>query len=118
MPLGGAVTTISPWRATPFSGASRASRSRPGKLELEPKGLRFEGSAGSRRAPHVHRVPYEEIEAVHVGRGNPERLGGRPSLVLDLAAGGPLRIGSINGVGLLNELAERLGNLRAAGLAV
>jgi hypothetical protein len=89
-----------------------------GKLELEPKGLRFEGSAASRRAPRVHRVPYEEIEAVHVGRGNPERLGGRPSLVLDLVAGGPLRIGSINGVGLLNELAERLGNLRAAGLAV
>jgi hypothetical protein len=89
-----------------------------GKLELEPKGLRFEGSAGSRRAPHVHRVPYEEIEAVHVGRGSPERLGGRPSLVLDLAAGGPLRIGSITGVGLLNELAERLGNLRRAGLAV
>jgi hypothetical protein len=63
-------------------------------------------------------VTYQEIEAVHVGRRNPERLGGRPALVLDLAAGGPLRIGSFNGVGLLNELAERLGNLRAAGLAV
>jgi hypothetical protein len=89
-----------------------------GKLELEPGGLRFEGSSGSRRAPHVHRLPYQEIEAVHVGRGNPERLGGRPALVLDLVRGGPLRIGSINGVGMLNELAERLGALKAAGLAV
>jgi hypothetical protein len=89
-----------------------------GKLELEPKGLRFEGSSGSRRAPHVHRLPYEEIEGVHVGRRSPERLGGRPSLVLDLVRGGPLRIGSINGVGMLNELAERLGNLLAPGVAV
>jgi hypothetical protein len=89
-----------------------------GKLELDPSGLRFEGSSGSRRALHVHRVSYEEIEAVHVGRGGPERLGGRPALVLDLFAGGPLRIGSIAGGGLLNELAERLGAFRAAGVAV
>jgi len=89
-----------------------------GKLELEPQALRFEGSGGTRRAPHVHRVPYAEIEDVHVGRGDPDRLGGRPALVLDLRAGGPLRIGSFAGVGLLTELAERLGSLRAAGVAV
>ena len=89
-----------------------------GKLELEPRGLRFEGSSGSRRAPHVHRLSYEEIEAVHVGRGSPERLGGRPALVLDLVTGGRLRIGSINGVGLLNELAERLGTLKAADMVI
>jgi hypothetical protein len=89
-----------------------------GKLELEPGGFRFEGSACSRRAPHVRRVSFEEIEAVHVGRGSPERLGGRPALVIDLVSGGPLRIGSFNGVGLLSELAERLGSLRAAGVGV
>jgi hypothetical protein len=38
--------------------------------------------------------------------------------VLDLAAGGPLRIGSVNGVGVLSELAERLGRLTATHLAV
>ena len=82
-----------------------------GKLELEPAGLQFEGSAGSRQ------VSYGEIEAVHVGRVGPERLGGRPALVLDLVAGGPLRIGSINGAGLLHELDERLGAMRTAGVA-
>ena len=82
-----------------------------GKLELEPRGLRFEGSAGSRQ------VSYAEIEALHIGRLGAERLGGRPALVLDLLAGGPLRIGSINGAGLLQELAQRLGAMRTAGVA-
>ena len=82
-----------------------------GKLELEPAGLLFEGPTGSRQ------VAYEEIAAVHVGRVGRERLGGRPALVLDLVAGGPLRIGSINGVGLLHELDERLGAMRRAGVA-
>ena len=82
-----------------------------GKLELEPGGLRFEGSAGSRQ------VPYAEIEEVHVGRLGPERLAGRPALVLDLVRGGPLRIGSINGAGFLHELDERLGAMRTAGVA-
>jgi hypothetical protein len=88
-----------------------------GKLELEAKCLRFEGSGGTRRAPHVHRVEYAEIEAVHVGRDSPERLGGRPALVLDLVTGGPLRIGSIAGVGLLSELAERLSSVCPPGVA-
>jgi hypothetical protein len=84
-----------------------------GKLELEPESLRFEGARAS-----VHRVFYEDIEAVHVGRGLGERLGGRPSLVLDLAVGGPLRIGSLDRVGVLTELAERLGHLKATPLAI
>jgi len=89
-----------------------------GKLELEPEGIRFEGSRGTRTAPHVHHVFYEDIESVHVGREVGERLAGRPALVLDLAVGGPLRIGSIGGPGILTELAERLGRLKATSLAV
>ncbi|HET7567777.1 MAG TPA: hypothetical protein VFJ91_07295 [Gaiellaceae bacterium] len=91
---------------------------RAGKLELEPTGLRLEGSLGRRGGRQVHRVFYEDIESVHVGRGNGERLAGRPALVLDLAVGGPLRIGSVQGLGVLSELAERLGHLTATGLAV
>ena len=52
-----------------------------------------------------------------MGRVGPERLVGRPALVLDLVAGGPLRIGSINGAGLLHELDERLAAMRTAGVA-
>jgi hypothetical protein len=91
---------------------------RAGKLELEPNALRFEGSRGTRSSRHVHRVFYEDIESVRVGRSRLERLAGRPALVLDLAVGGPLRIGSVQGAGILSELAEMLGRLTATGLAV
>lgn len=91
---------------------------RAGKLELEPTGLRFEGANGSRSSRHVHRIFYEDIESVHVGRSGRERLAGRPSLVLDLAVGGPLRIGSVQGVGVLSELSELLGHLTATRLAL
>lgn len=85
---------------------------RAGKLVLEETALRFEGSGT------VHRVFYEDIESIHVGRANGERLAGRPALVLQLAVGGPLRIGSLGGVGVLSELAERLGRLTATHLPV
>ena len=78
-----------------------------GKLELEPTALHFEGTA------LTHRIYYEDIEAVHVARDTRERIGGRPALVLDLVVGGPLRIGSLGGVGILSELAERIGRLTA-----
>jgi hypothetical protein len=85
---------------------------RAGKLELEDAALRFEGQG------FVHRVFYEDIEAVHVARARSERLAGRPALVLDLAVGGPLRVGSLEGLGVLSELAERLGHLTATHLFV
>jgi hypothetical protein len=78
-----------------------------GKLELEQSGLRFEGSHG-REPAHVHRVRYGEIERVRIGLRSQERLGGRPSVVLDLAAGGPLRIGVFDGPGTRSELADVL----------
>ena len=111
MPLNGAVTSISAWKATPFSGAPRAGRSRPGSWSWS------RADCGSRARPGAGRLPYAEIEEVHVGRLGPERLAGRPALVLDLVAGGPLRIGSINGAGFLHELDQRLGVMRTAGVA-
>jgi hypothetical protein len=90
-----------------WSDSNRSPRA--GKLELERAGLRFEGR-------RTHRVFYEDIESVHVARNGTERIAGRPALVLDLAVGGPLRIGSVDGVGVLSELAERLGRLTATGV--
>lgn len=78
-----------------------------GKLELEPSGLRFEGSHG-RSTAHVHHVGYGEIERVRIGHGVKERLRGRPAVVLDLAVGGPLRIGIVDGPGVRSELADEL----------
>lgn len=74
---------------------------RAGKLELRPECLRLDGA-------EERRVPYGEVEGVHVGRRVAERLRGRPSLVLDLAGGRHLRVGSVGGPGTLHELAERL----------
>jgi hypothetical protein len=91
---------------------------RAGKLELEPTGLRLEGALGGRGGREVHRVFYEDVEAVRVGRARSERIAGRPSLVLELAVGGPLRIGSVQGLGVLHELAGHLGHLTATRLAV
>ena len=75
-----------------------------GKLELEPKSIRFEGL-------HVHRVYYEDIECVRIGHDAGERLAGRPAVVVDLLEGGPLRIGSVDGLGTIAELADELTRL-------
>ena len=83
---------------------------RAGKLELRAECLRLDGA-------EERRVPYRDVEAVHVGRRLSERIRGRPSLVLDLAGGRRLRVGSVGGVGTLHELAERL-SLLTVGTAV
>jgi hypothetical protein len=80
-----------------------------GSLELEETGLRFQDSGA-----HVHRVFYEDIESVRVGSG----ADGKPALVLDLAVGRSLRIGSDNGPGTLAGLAQRLGHLKATRLVL
>jgi len=81
-----------------------------GKLELRPECLRFDG-------PEVQRVPYADVEGVRVGRRLAERIRGRPSLVLDLAGGRHLRVGSIGGAGTLHELAERVALLTGGSTA-
>jgi hypothetical protein len=83
-----------------------------GKLELDSDGLRFEGARGRQQA-HVHRLGYDEIERVRIGLGTHERLRGRPAVVLDLAAGGSLRIGIVDGPGIRGELADELTRLSA-----
>lgn len=81
-----------------------------GKLELDPGCIRFEGSHG-RRCRCVHRVYYEDIEGVRIGHQAGERLQGRPAVVVDLLDGGAVRIGGVNGVGTVSELADELTRL-------
>jgi hypothetical protein len=75
-----------------------------GKLELGPAGLRFEGSCGQC-------VDYDHIDGVRIGRQPQDRLAGQPTLVLDFAAGNPVRIASLDGAGTLSELAHELARL-------
>jgi len=84
-----------------------------GKLELEPSGLRFEGSRGRKSA--IRHVGYGEIERVRIGHSITERLRGRPSLVLDLAVGGPVRVGIVGAPGVRAELADELTRRSARG---
>lgn len=83
-----------------------------GRLELQPHGIAFQGP------DRQHTIFFEDIETVHVGRSPAERLAGKPSLVLERRTGGPVRIGSLDGLGALNELAGVLGHLTATPLSV
>jgi len=82
-----------------------------GKLELLPESLRLDGVAAS--APLSREVSYDQLAEVRVGRAAGERIGGRPSLVLEPRAGGTISIASIAEAGVIGELAERIAVLRA-----
>jgi hypothetical protein len=78
-----------------------------GKLELGPSGLRFEGGS-TRGRSSVQAVPYSDIVSVWIGRGREQRVQGRPVLLLERRSGGLIRIASLNGLGTIREIADRL----------
>jgi hypothetical protein len=81
-----------------------------GSLELRARGLCLAGMTGS--LPAEREVQYSELAGVHVARAATERIGGRPSLVLEPRFGRPISIASVAEPGALSELAERLGALQ------
>ena len=83
-----------------------------GKLELGRSGLSLEGAGSGLESTHT--VAYGDLFAVRVGRASTERLDGRPTLVLEQRSGMPLHIGSVNGPGVVHELAAALGALQSA----
>jgi hypothetical protein len=84
----------------------REEEPRSGRLELKPRGLGFEGSNGY--GSTIEEVAYDELSAVRIARAPGDRLGGRPTLVLERRAGGPIRIASVAQPGIISELAEHL----------
>jgi hypothetical protein len=68
-------------------------------------------TGGSRLDPTQHELPIAEIGAVRIGRRVQERLGGRTTLVLELADGRVFAIAGYSTLGPLHELAERLWSL-------
>jgi hypothetical protein len=58
-------------------------------------------------------VAYDQLAGVRVGRGAGERIGGRPSLLLEPRIGSTISIASIAEAGVIGELAERIAVLRA-----
>jgi hypothetical protein len=77
-----------------------------GKLELLPRGLRLEGREGSQD------IPYERLAGVHIGRSAPERLDGRPSVVLERRGAELVTIATVAQSSLIGEIAERLAELQ------
>ena len=81
-----------------------------GSLELRARGLRLAGMTGT--LPATRDVRYSELAGVRVARAAADRIGGRPSLVLEPRVGRPISIASVAEPGALSELAERLGGLQ------
>jgi hypothetical protein len=82
-----------------------------GKLEFLPRGVRLDGREGS------HKIPYENVVSVHVGRSAAERLDGRPSVVLERRGSRPLTISTVSQANLVGEIASRLAELQLGARA-
>jgi hypothetical protein len=81
-----------------------------GRLELGPGALVLHGRNGA--GALTRSFPYGEMQDVRVGRAPDERLGGRPTLVVELASGGLLRVAGVAQPGIVAELSTRLSALR------
>jgi hypothetical protein len=90
--------------AVTWQDAEAAPRS--GKLELRPAGVSLEGSTNG----STLLVPYEDLVGINMAPVR-DRLGGRPTLVLE-RLGGKLRIASVVQPGIVSELAERVASFR------
>lgn len=77
-----------------------------GKLELDEERLRLEGLSRE-GLPTVRTVGYEELGAVRMAPAS-QRIAGRPTLVVEREGGHVLRVGTVDGRGLLPELADQL----------
>ena len=81
-----------------------------GRLELRHRALVLHGQNGVGAVTHA--FPYADMTTVRVGRGEGERLSDRPTLVVDLASGGSLRVAGVAQPGIVAELATRLAAAR------
>ena len=87
------------WREPP-------SKARSGKLELADAALRLVGT-GPAGGAEVIEIAYRLLERTRVAAAG-ERIGGRPTLVVERRGEEPIEIASVGGIGVVAELAERL----------
>ena len=84
-----------------------------GRLALGPRTLRLEGREPE--GPAVDRqIGYEEVQGLRIGSQGPDRLDGRPTLVVERADGPYLVANAGMGAGIVQELVDRLVELRLA----
>ena len=84
-----------------------------GRLALGPRTLSLEGREPD--GPVVDRqIGYEEVQGLRVTSHGPDRLDGRPTLVVERADGPYLVTSAGMGAGIVQELVDRLAELRLA----
>lgn len=88
-----------------------------GELTLGPEKLQLGGSARADELATL-RIPYAEIDDVHVGRTGSDRIRGRISLVIGLNSGSTLHIGAVSGQGTIIELADLIAERLQRGQAL
>jgi hypothetical protein len=76
-----------------------------GRIVLDASALTFEGAVRGRQTSR--RIAFSSIASSRLGRGTADRVGGRPSLVIELTDGETIRVATPE-LGALHELAEAL----------
>jgi len=76
-----------------------------GRILLDSSGLLFEGAGGGRH--ESRHIDFSAIASSRLGRGPDDRVGGLPTLVLELDDGERIRIATPE-LGALHELGEAL----------
>lgn len=86
-----------------------------GRLELQADRIVLSGSkAGSRT---TREVPYDDLAAAALERRSSGRATTRPTLILSTSDESRLEIASLDGLGALHELAERIEGARGKAAA-
>ena len=89
-----------------------------GRLALGPRSLRLDGRRrGAEEPPVNRRFRYEELQSLRIGSRGVDRLDGRPALIVEWHEGAYLVAGAGMGAPIVQELVDRLVELRldAAG---
>ena len=88
-----------------------------GRLALDPQTLRLDGRRrGVEEAPVNRQFGYEQFSGIRIGRRGAERLDGQPALVVERSDGAYLVADAGMGAPILQELVERVTELRLAAL--
>jgi len=97
------------WHEPPY-------HARSGKLELADAALRLVGTSAD-GGDEITEIPYRTLERTRVATAPGERMGGRPTLVVERRGADPIEIASVGGIGVVSELAEHLSRLLAPDAA-